>query len=256
MDSNNRAQKDIDWTRGAFPTWAKMLIAVAVVLLMMLVLFRVSTFEVSGNVRYSLEEIADASGLTEGDILMGVNKTSTASRLLVQLPYLEEVVIYKELPGTVRFEVKECTAVGIAESEFGTYWTLNRESKLLEEVEEPDEDGESAYPVIKGVQVSLPTAGDDALFADEYRGELVMALLAAVDDVDLHGEIREVNVEDDQDVYVVYDGRIEVHLGDGNQAEYKLQYLLAVLPKLAEDASGLLDLSFSVGEQAVFHPIV
>ena len=51
----------------------------------------VETFEVSGNVRYTAEEVAEASGITKGDILMAVNKTRTASRLLVKLPYVEEV---------------------------------------------------------------------------------------------------------------------------------------------------------------------
>lgn len=256
MDSNINRQKEINWTKGEFPTWAKMLVAVAIVLLMMLVFFRVGTFEVSGNVHYSLEDIADASGITEGDILMGVNKTSTASRLLVELPYLEQVIIHKELPGTVRFEVQECTAAAVCVSEFSTYWTMNAKGKLLEEIENPDEAGDSAYPVISGAFLTLPTGGDIAVFDDSFRGELSMRVLSAVLDTELLGKISEINVEDTEDVYLLYEDRIEVHLGEGNEAEYKLQYLKAVLPELGDSASGLLDLSFSGGEQAVFHPIV
>lgn len=59
---------------GRFPTWAKMLVAVAVVLLFSLIFFRVRSFEVSGNVRYTAEEVTEASGITNGDILMAVNK--------------------------------------------------------------------------------------------------------------------------------------------------------------------------------------
>ena len=37
MDNSPNKQNEIDWTRGEFPTWAKMLVAVAVVLLLMLI---------------------------------------------------------------------------------------------------------------------------------------------------------------------------------------------------------------------------
>lgn len=256
MDSNNNPQKEIDWTKGAFPAWAKMLVAVAIVLLMMLVFFRVRTFEASGNVHYTLEEIAEASGITEGDILMGVNKTSTASRLLVKLPYLEQVIIHKELPGTVRFEVRECTAAAIGESEFSTFWTMNEKGKLLEEVESPDEDSNSAYPVISGAYLTLPTGGDIAVYDDVYRGELAMRVLSAVLDTELLSKIDEINVEDTEDVYLLYDERIEVHLGSGDEAEYKLQYFKSVLSSLEDGVSGVMDLSFATGEKAIFHPLV
>ena len=255
MDQNQQTQKNIDWTRGGFPTWGKMLVAVAVVLLLMLVFFRVRNFEVEGNVRYSLEEISEASGLGEGDILMGVNKTSTASRLLVKLPYLEEVVIEKALPGTIRFTVKECTAEVMAVSEFSTYWLLDEEGKLLEEVEEPDENAASAYPLITGTLLTMPFGGEMAEFDDSARGELAMELLSAVMNTGLSGKISEINVADTTAVYVIYDGRLEVRLGDGSDGEYKLQYLKAVVNEIGEGQKGALDLSFSTGETAIFHPI-
>lgn len=255
MDQNQQTQKDIDWTRGGFPTWGKMLVAVAVVLLLMLVFFRVRTFEVSGNVRYTAQEIAEASGLGEGDILMGINKTKTASRLLIKLPYLEEVVIEKALPGTVRFTVKECTAAGKAESEFGTCWLMDQEGKLLEEIENPNESAYSAYPLITGVLLTIPTGGDMAKYDDPARGEIAMTVLSAVRNTGLAGKITEISVEDSSAVYVLYEDRIKVQLGDGSDGEYKLKYLLAVIEEIGKDEKGVLDLSFSTGETAIFHPL-
>lgn len=255
MDTEKQDRK-INWGRGNVPTWLKMLVAVAVVLLLTLVLFRVRTFEVSGNSRYSLEEITQASGITDGDILLGVNKTRTASRLLVKLPYLEKVVIRKSLPGTIQFEVEECSAQMIAVSEFSTYWTMNAEGKLLEEVDAPDESENSAYPVIVGPLLTLPTGGDIAVFNDSASGALGITIANAVSDTGLSGKISEINVEAAGDVYLVYEKRLEVHLGDGSDAEYRLQYFKAILSQLDETASGLVDISFSAGEQAIFHPIV
>lgn len=255
MDQNQQNQKNIDWTRGGFPTWGKMLVAVAVVLLLMLVFFRVRTFEVEGNVRYSLEEISEASGLSEGDILMGVNKTSTASRLLVKLPYLEEVVIEKALPGTIRFTVKECTAAAMVASEFSTYWLINEEGKLLEEIDAPDESSDSAYPLINGAVLTMPFGGETAEFDDTSKGTLAMELLSAVIDTGLSGKVSEINVENGASAYLIYEDRLEVRLGDGSDAAYKLQYLKAVVGEIGTEQKGALDLSFSTGETAIFHPI-
>ena len=48
---------------------------------------------------------------------------------------------------------------------------------------------------------------------------------------------------------------LTVWLGDGGDGAYKLQYLLAVQKQLTAGKRGVLDLSFSSGEQAVFHPL-
>ncbi len=243
------------WNRGGFPTWAKMLVAVAVVLLFSLVFFRVKSFTVTGNVRYTAEEVAEASGITRGDILMAVNKVKTASRLLVKLPYIEEVRVYKEMPGTVRFEVKECSAVMAAKSEFSTYWLMTGDGKLLEEVDSREDPKLSGIPVIEGVNLSLPTMGKQAVFDDVLSGETAMELIGAISDAGLLGSVSELNLEDPANITMQYGDDLTVWLGDGSDGAYKLQYLLAVQAQFSAGKRGVLDLSFSSGEQAVFHPL-
>ena len=247
----NQSKEPVSWTKGGFPTWAKMVLGIALVLLLMLVLFRIRTFEVTGNVRYTAQEIATASGLAEGDILMDVNKTSTASKLITGLPYVEEVVISKALPGTIRLEVKECTAAYAAVSEFQTTWLLSEEGKLLEEV-----DDAAGFPIITGTELQLPTGGDMAVFTDPVKGQMAIKLLEAVEQTELGSQITVVNVTNVDGVSVSYQERLSLNLGDGSDAVYKLQYFKAILSQLPADARGIVDLSFSQGEQAIYHPIV
>lgn len=254
MDTQRTPQTH-GWNRGGFPTWAKMLVAVAVVLLFSLVFFRVRTFEVSGNVRYTADEVVEASGITRGDILMAVNKTRTASKLLVKLPYIEEVRVYKEMPGTIRFEVVECTAVMAAKSEFSTYWLMTKDGKLLEEVDSRDDPKLSGIPVIEGVSLNLPTLGQQAAFDDVLSGKTAMNLVGAVSDAGLLGSVSEINLGDPSNITMQYGDNLTVWLGDGSDGDYKLQYLLAVQAQLGDGKRGVLDLSFSSGEQAVFHPL-
>lgn len=252
LQQQETQQEKANWNKLRFPMWGRMLVAVAVVLLLMLVFFRVDQFAVSGNVRYTAEEIANASGITEGDVLMGVSKTRAASHIITRLPYVRQVVVSKQLPGTICFEVVEDTAAMAADSEFGDRWLLNDNGKLLETV---DEETKIAYPVITGTALLLPTAGDQAEYDDPEKGQMAMKVLASLEVLGLSGSVQEICVEDLEHVTVTYQERLEVQLGDGSDLDYKLQYMTQAAAQLAAGERGVLDLSFATGSQAVFHPL-
>ncbi len=240
------------WEKRGLPMWARTLIAVGVVLLLILVFFRVDKIEVTGNVRYTPEEVADASGITLGDVLMGVNKTRAASRILVKLPYVKQVEVAKLLPGTVRFTLVECRAVAAAESEFGVRWLINQDGKLLEAL---DNDAEITYPLIQGTVLELPNAGDQVVYDDPERGAQAMEILQEVLNAGLQDQIRLIDVTDESQIVLSYDDRVEVRIGDITDVGYKLQYMILAMEHLGAEARGMLDLSFSEGPQAFFHPL-
>lgn len=252
LQQQETQQEKANWSRLTIPMWGRMLVAVAVVLLLMLVFFRVDRFEVTGAVRYTTEEVADASGVTVGDVLMGVSKTRAASRILTKLPYVEQVVVTKLLPGTIRFEVVEDTAAAVVTSEFGAGWLINDSGKLLERM---DEVTETAYPVITGTALLLPTAGSEADYDDAEKGEMAMKVLSSLEVLGLTGYVQEICVEDLENVTVTYQERLEVQLGDGSDLDYKLQYMTQAAAQLGTADRGVLDLSFAAGSQAVFHPV-
>lgn len=252
LQQQETQQEKANWSRLTIPMWGRMLVAVTVVLLLMLVFFRVDRFEVTGAVRYTTEEVADASGVTVGDVLMGVSKTRAASRILTKLPYVEQVVVTKLLPGTIRFEVVEDTAAAVVTSEFGAGWLINDSGKLLERM---DEVTETAYPVITGTALLLPTAGSEADYDDAEKGKMAMKVLSSLEVLGLTGYVQEICVEDLENVTVTYQERLEVQLGDGSDLDYKLQYMTQAAAQLGTADRGVLDLSFAAGSQAVFHPV-
>ena len=243
---------EYDWTRGYLPGWAKMLICVLGVLLILLIVFRVKNFEVSGNVRYTAEEIADASGISDGDMLLGVNKIRAAGRILTNLPYIERLEIHRYLPGTVSFEVEECSAAGVLVSEFSALWLVNSEGKLLERVDATDA---VSYTQVTGVSLVLPSGGDQATFDDEEKGKLAMELLNLVVDSGLSGQISTISMEDANNIVMVYNNALELQLGTAENAAYQLAYFQAVKSKLSSDAAGTLDLTFTERDAAIYHPV-
>ena len=75
------------------------------------VFFRVEQVVVTGNSRYTQEEIVEVTGIEKGDNLYGWNKFAIAQRLRQTLPYIGEVTIRRALPSTILITVVEWDAV-------------------------------------------------------------------------------------------------------------------------------------------------
>ena len=71
------------------------------------VFFKVDTIEVTGNSRYTAQEIADSGGIHVGDNLFLVNKFSAAEAITRSLPYISSVRISRKLPDTLCIQVEE-----------------------------------------------------------------------------------------------------------------------------------------------------
>ncbi len=75
------------------------------------VFFQVETVTVNGSVRYTPEEVVEASGIQIGDNLYRFNKNHISSRILQSLPYVEGVSINRKPPSTIVITVTEFDAI-------------------------------------------------------------------------------------------------------------------------------------------------
>ena len=100
--------------RGRFGPLFKLLCVVAVVVALTVgatVFFRVEQVTVSGNRRYTEEEIIAASGIELGDNLYSLNKVRIDRNIRTTLPYIGEMSINRVLPSTIVIRVDEWEAV-------------------------------------------------------------------------------------------------------------------------------------------------
>lgn len=128
----------------------------AAMILCFIVFFRVNTISVTGNEKYTQQEVLDASGIEKGDALLLVNKSAAAGKIIAALPYIDQIRIGVAFPNVVRIEVKELdTAYAVAASD-GTYWLINSSGRVVEETT-----GKAAagYLQLTGFQVDPPKAG-------------------------------------------------------------------------------------------------
>ena len=106
--STNRRRR-----RGRFSFLMKLLCILLIagaVVAALTVFFKVQSITVSGNARYTSEEIIAASGIEIEDNLFLLNKYSAAQAIFEKLPYVEEATINRALPDTIVITVRECAA--------------------------------------------------------------------------------------------------------------------------------------------------
>lgn len=201
--------------------------------------FRMDHITVVGNERYSEQEVLDASGLSTGSNLYFLNKFNVKETIFAQLPYVEEVKIYRKLPDTLAIEVRECTAAAGVESEDGV-WLISEQGKLLEEAEAPP----LGCPRILGVPLIAPAASKPMDFGDDaaYRAGVVLTLLRESAARNMREKIYTIDMSDDTALSLTYLGRFTVRLPWTADIGYKLDSLATVADYLENNETGLIDL--------------
>ena len=257
--------------RGTF-AWKliSMAAVVVAVFLGLSVFFRVDTITVAGADKYTPWMIRQASGVETGDALLSISEARVASRIISDLPYIDEVKVSRKLPGTVEIQVTELQVTYSIEDENGGWWLISSSGRAIEAVSLEKALG---YTRVEGLAIRTPTAGEqvqalpgkiidpgegtavemDQTDADQQLAALV-AIMTGLERSRIIGEITVIDVTTITDLRLEYPQLLTVRLGDDKQLEYKISYLAAAVEKLEANQSGELDLTLEYTEKAVFTP--
>ena len=207
-----------------------LLAAVAVVIALTL-FFKVGSIEVTGNSRYSAEEIAAATGVELGDNLILLDRYSIQQKLFVGLPYIKEARINPNLPSTLSVEVVETKAVAALPGA-GAYWLISRDGKLLEAV---DEATAQDYLDIAGLEADAPAAGREAQLLEDspITMDRLRELLAALEE-------RQLMARADNLLVINYDGRFRVEMYYSADFDFKLNCLEETVQALQPNETGII----------------
>jgi len=267
---NNRRRRR---SRGRFGFLFKLLCALALLVALTVgatVFFRVEYIEVSGNIRYTQEEVAEATGIQIGDNLYGMNKNQVARQVRQTLPYVEELSIWRSLPNAVKIHVTECQAVArvAAPAQYGPEpvqepedsgdgaqapearpaaarepWLISAAGKLLEIAPE-----DSTVMLVSGITPLAPRAGTSLELPQEEsaKKEALLSLLDALEELELLGNVSAVELGDIQ-IRLRYLDRFDVKLPLNGDFRYQLRVLEKgveeTTAKHGEEASGTMDLT-------------
>ncbi len=192
---------------------------VSFVVLSLTVFFNINTFEVSGNKTYSADEIIAATGLEQKDNLFRLNKFKIADKMMVDLPYISAVNIYRKLPTTLCIEVQETKARLVAYDD-GMYVLMDDTFKVLE-IRKNLPTG-AAYLI--GVKLSEATLGQRAVFEKDTLQQTVATLMSAVTDNFDADKVSAFDVTELHALRLYYDNhRVKILLGNTERLKEKLQ---------------------------------
>ena len=262
--------------RGRFGPLFKLLCVVGVILAVTVgatVFFRVEQVTVSGNQRYTQEEIIAASGIQLGDNLYSLNKVRIDQNLRTTLPYIGELTINRSLPSTVVITVTEWEAVaqvaapGVEQvaayqEEAGEKavttaqepWLISVKGKLLEPAP-PD----SAAIAVTGLIPLSPQAGSmmEVPEGEHTRLAVLTALLEALGEAGMQSQVSDIRLEATQ-LMVRYAGRFDVKMKLNADFSYDVRLMRAIREKMEEQdgegACGSMDLTRSPAVYAPAQP--
>lgn len=233
-------------SRARFSGLYKLLSAVlilAAVVVSCVVFFRVNHIEVSGNTRYTDEEIIAVSGVTLKSNLVTVGCQRAANNLLGQLPYIDQVSVRRKLPDTVAITVHETTAAGVLVGE-GSWWLINAGGKLLEQTTSAATGG---LCVIRGLTPVAPAVGTLLTVSGEESAKLsaLTALLTAMEAEGLMDKADSITLTDDYMVEAEYDGRFSLRIPMGEDFSYRMRFFREALAsgKVAEGRAYTVDMT-------------
>lgn len=264
----------------------------AVVIAMMMavsIFFRVDTVSVLGTDKYTPWMIQEASGIQQGDALLTLSRARAAGKIRSALPYVDQVKIDIELPGTVRIELTELEATYAIEATNNTWWLISASGEAIEQIDSTaasgytrivgvKADGPRVNQVVAAAEDAIPTgeANDEteqteeaeadgqpedsvtvptqAIETNRQRLQACLSILQTLESNGVIGQVVSVNVASLTDIQLQYGQRFQVKLGNTDRLDYKIGYMAQAVKQMEEYQAGVLDVSFEYREQGIFTP--
>ncbi len=229
--------------RGSFSFLYKLLAFVLIctaIALALTLFFRIRSIEVSGNDRYSRQEIIDAAVIGEGDNMFLMNKYNAAERIRKALPYIETVQFRRSLPDGLSIIVTECTDPAAIVQD-GKAYLLCDTGNIVDETTPAAAKNRMQ---VKGLTLLEPSVGVQAKAAEgqELALETLLAVMRELDSRELIGDVSLLDMSDPAQLTLRYLDRFDVYFPWESDYGYKLDYLTAVVEKLEVNEKGVINM--------------
>lgn len=212
--------------------------------------FRVQEIKISGNTRYSSEQILTVADIKGNANLFLLPRGAIATRITESCPYINTVKLKSKFPTTLNIDVEECTPMASIRAD-GALWVLDAQGKILEQVEESIA---SEYIRVEGLSLLTPQVGARAQVAegDARKLSALCDLLEGLKEHDKQAEVSWIDMSKESELEMDYMGRFTVRLpfkGDGGSLEQeggkyslKIEALGKIVALLSETDRGIIDL--------------
>ncbi|MBR6563442.1 MAG: FtsQ-type POTRA domain-containing protein [Clostridia bacterium] len=227
--------------RTAFYVFLFVFITLVFVAVCVAVFLNVETVTVNGLEKYTYEEIIEYVPINVGDNMFSFKAKEIEEDIVLALPYVGSVEIKRDLPTTVEINVVEEKPYFAAELAGDTY-LISSGLKVLDKIDD-SETLPSDLTKLELNSVRSCIVGSQIQFVDERTLDALLELYACFEENFIESKIVGVDVRSRFDLYVDYDGRFEVYLGDIDNIDIKIRFLVGIIDELGDDAKGKIDVS-------------
>ena len=205
-------------------------IAAVILVLSLTVLFKIETINITGNKKYTNEQISAVMPIEKDKNLFVADTKGAAEKLEANLPYIYEADIKRRFPSTINVNITETAKIYFIKNADKTYTLLDDRFKVLETnaAKKPKNGVE-----IKKAAVKTATAGSTVELTDEKMLKNLIKLSDIVKSIEME-KVTGLYSQDVNNNFVVYDGRITIKLGTLDKAEDKLYAALTAIDKMSE----------------------
>lgn len=211
------------------------------IIVCMALFLKIENIKVVGNERYSEEQIVTSSGISVGQNLYAINKKSAKGLIMSDYPYINEVVIRRTLPSTLTFRITEEIPIYYTEI-CGEYFVLSSTLRVLEKSEEnPNLDREDKLVLLLLSDVKSAVVGQEIEFTKQLAFDYISTFIKNVTEHEIATELTEIDISAKYNIYVTYQNRFRVYLGDNSETEMKLTFAKLMINEFNPEQSGTID---------------
>lgn len=214
------------------------LLLVAFATLSVTVFFNIRTFSVEGDVPYSLEDVVKASGLSIGDNLFRMNKFRIQETLVEKLPYIKTAQIDRRFPEGLCFVLTAAKEAALVSAKDG-YYVIDASSKYLRRAD--DRGYAPALPVILNAGVTQAEPGRALVYEGARTADNLSLLLSLLEEHGYSGKVTVIDVAKSYDTTMLYEGRVECHLGTTEYLDIKLRFIKNIIDSQPEGEKAVID---------------
>lgn len=205
------------------------------------VFMNVETVTVNGTEKYVPEQILEYVPIEIGENIFFFDADEIESSLKSELPYIGSVEIERDLPTGVNINIVEEKPFYAADLAGDTY-LLSSELKVLEK-----QKGVSASDLgltaLSLNNVRRCIVGQSLEFIDARTEVALDELYDSFENHYIEDKIKSVDVRSRFDIYINYDGRFEIYLGNTENIEIKISFLVKIIDELKPTDKGTINLS-------------
>lgn len=208
--------------------------------------FKIKNIRISENDKYSYEDILNASGISEGEELYGVNVKEAENKIKETLAYAKNVNITRIPPSTLNIEIDtEKGFFGIMIG--GDYYIISENFKVMDKIKAQ----KSADRLFEGIitvetdEIKKCYIGEKIEFSDEdvYNFLKDIIKLFGEDEPGDLSIIKNIDITDKYKITMNYGDRFLVKFGIFENITPKVLNVFKIIDELRDDDEGIIDMT-------------